>query len=68
MTDVPVTVPGPGLMTRLGEPVTAQLSVLGWPAVTVAGVALKLVMVGALPAITVTLAAVDPKLLVAVRV
>jgi hypothetical protein len=55
-------------MTRLGDPVTAQLSVLDCPAVTVAGVAAKLAMVGALPAVTVTEAVVDPKVLVAVRV
>jgi len=54
-------------MTRLGDPVTAQLSVLAWPAVTVTGVATNLVIVGALPAVTVTAAMVVPKLLVAVR-
>lgn len=68
MTDVPVTAPTPGLRIRLGKPVTVQLSVLGWPAVTFAGVAVKLVMVGGLPAITVTAAVVDPKSLVAVKV
>jgi hypothetical protein len=55
-------------MTRLGDPVTIQLSVLVWPAVTVAGTAAKLVMVGALPAVTVTAAMVVPKALVAVSV
>jgi len=68
LTDVPVTAPTPGLMISAGEPVTAQLSVLDCPAVTFAGVAVKLVMVGALPAITVTAAVADPKLLAAVRV
>jgi hypothetical protein len=55
-------------MTRLGDPVTAQLSVLAWPAVTVVGVAANLVMVGALPAVTVTEAMLVPKPLVAVSV
>jgi len=68
LTDVPVTAPTPGLMIRPGEPVTAQLSVLVCPAVTFAGLAVKLVMVGGLPAVTVTAAVADPKLLVAVRV
>ena len=68
MTDVPANVPTPGLMTRFGDPVTAQPSVLDCPAVTVAGVAAKLAMVGALPAVTVTEAVVDPKMLVAVKV
>jgi hypothetical protein len=55
-------------MTRLGDPVTAQLSVLAWPAVTVTGDAANFVMVGALPAVTVTDAMLVPKLLVAVSV
>lgn len=66
--DVPPNTPTEGLMTSVGDPVTAQLSVLVWPAVTVAGVAAKLVIVGALPAVTVTEAVVDPKVFVAVRV
>ena len=36
MTEVPLNVPTAGLSVRLGDPVTAQLSVLVWPAVTVA--------------------------------
>ena len=55
-------------MTRIGDPVTAQLSVLAWPAFTVAGVVANFVMVGALPAVTVTEAMLVPKLLVAVSV
>ena len=45
-TDVPVTVPTPELMLRVGEPVTAQVSVLDWPAVMLAGDAEKLAIVG----------------------
>jgi hypothetical protein len=67
-TDVPVTAPTPGLMVTVGDPVAVQLSVLGWPAVTLAGVAAKLAMVGGLPAATVTVAVVVPTLFVAVRV
>jgi hypothetical protein len=48
-------------------PVTVQLSVLDWPAVTIAGALVKLVMVGALPTVTVTLAVMDPKEFVAER-
>jgi hypothetical protein len=69
MTDVPLTAPTPGLTIRPGEPVTAQLSVVDCPAVTSAGDAAKLVMVGLLPAtVTVSETAIDPKVLVAVRV
>lgn len=68
LTDVPVTAPTPGVTVRLGKPVTVQLSVLDWPVVTFAGVAMKLVMVGGLPARSVTEAVVDPKSLVAVKV
>ena len=50
VADVPVTVPTPKLMLTVGEPVTTQLSVLDWPAVILAGVAVKLAMVGLLPA------------------
>lgn len=67
VTDVPVTVPTPGLMLNAGEPVTAHLSVQDCPAATIVGVAVKLVMVGRLPAVTVTVALLEPKLLVAVR-
>jgi hypothetical protein len=66
--DIPVTAPTPGLMVKAGEPVTAQLSVLACPGVTFAGVAVKLAMVGALPAVTETMteAVTDPKVFVAV--
>ena len=66
--DVPLTAPIPELMDRLGEPVTAQLSVLDCPGVTVAGVAVKPVMVGWLPTVTEVAAVAEPKGLVAVRV
>jgi hypothetical protein len=68
--DVPVTVtaPTPELIARVGEPVTTQASVLDWPGVFLTGVAVKLVMVGGLPAVTVTAAVMDPKRLAAVRV
>ncbi len=68
MIDVPPTLPPSGVRVRVGEPVTAQLNVTAWPAVTFDGVAVKLVMVGARPAATVTVAVVDPELLVAFRV
>jgi hypothetical protein len=68
LIDVPVTAPTPGLMTTPGYPVTDQLSVHGCPAVTFAGAAVKLVMVGAGPDITVTEAVTEPLSLVAVRV
>lgn len=66
--DVPVTLPTPPVMASVGEPVTTQESVLDWPAVTLAGEAVKLVTVGGLPTLTVTAAVVDPKLFLAVRV
>jgi hypothetical protein len=68
LTEVPLNVPTAGLSVRLGDPVTAQLSVLVWPAVTVAGLAVKLVIVGVLPATTVTEAVLVPKAFVAVSV
>jgi hypothetical protein len=55
-------------MVKVGAPVTVQLSVLGWPAATLAGVATKLVMVGGLPTGTVTAAVAEPNALVAVSV
>lgn len=67
-TDVPVTAPTPGLTIMPGEPVTAQLSVQNWPGDTLAGVALKLVMVGGVPTTTETAAVVVPKEFVAVSV
>ena len=46
----PVTVPMPGVMLRLVAPVTLQLNVLEPPGAILAGLALKLVMTGGLPA------------------
>jgi hypothetical protein len=66
LAEVPVTAPTPELILRVGDPVTAQLSVLDRPAVNVAGVALKLVMVGGLPTVTVALAVACPAEFVAV--
>ena len=66
--DVPVTLPIPPSMVRLGDPVTAQLSMLDWPAATFAGVATKRLIVGGLPAVTTSEAIAVPKLFVAVRV
>jgi hypothetical protein len=68
VTEVPATGPKPGFNIRLGEPVTAQLSVVEYPSVSFAGVAVKPVMVGRLPTITETVVVTDPKLLVAVSV
>jgi hypothetical protein len=67
-TDVPVTAPTVGLMTRVGDPVTVQLSVLDCPGATPAALALKLVMVGGLPAVTKAVAVTDPEEFVAVSV
>ena len=67
-TDVPVTVPTPELTLRVGAPVTTQLKVLDWPEVMLAGEALKLVIVGALPTVTVRLEVTEPNVLVADRV
>jgi len=58
--DVPVTAPTPELMLSVGEPVTAQLSVLDCPVAMLAGFAPKLVIVGRLPAVTVTEAVALP--------
>ena len=68
LTDVPVTVPTPESIVRAGEPVTTQFSVLDCPGATFAGVAVKAVMAGGLPTMTVTAAVEDPEALVAVRV
>src|ERR1039458_947476 len=68
VTEVPATGPKPGFNIRVGEPVTAQLSVVECPAVSFAGVAVKPVIVGRIPTITETVAVTDPKLLVAVKV
>jgi hypothetical protein len=63
-----MTVPTPELMVRVDDPVTTQASVLYWPAVIFAGVAVKLAMVGKLPTLTVTFAVAVPKLFLAVKV
>jgi hypothetical protein len=68
VTEVPATGPKPGFSIRLAEPVTAQPSVVVCPGVSFAGVAVKPVIVGRLPAITETVAVTSPKLLVAVSV
>ena len=67
-TDVPVTAPTPGLTISPGDPVTVQLNVVDWPAETVAGVALKPVMVGGFPTTTEAVAVADPNEFVAVSV
>src|SRR5664279_1073114 len=59
VTEVPATGPKPGFNIRLGEPVTAQLSVVEYPSVSFAGVAVKPVMVGRLPTITETVVVTD---------
>jgi|ERR1035438_2229847 hypothetical protein len=68
--DIPVTVPIAGLMLRLVAPVTAQVSVTGEPTTTVGADAVKLVIVGALDAVTVTTTdfVTGPAALLAVRV
>ena len=70
LTDIPLTVPTPGLMVSPVAPVTAQLSVLDCPGLTFAGVAVKLPMAGALPVSTETetAAVTEPKVFVADRV
>src|ERR1019366_352338 len=68
VTEVPATGPKPGFNIRVGEPVTAQLSVVECPAVSFAGVAVKPMIVGRLPTITETVVVTDPKPLVAVSV
>ena len=55
-------------MISPGEPVTVQLRVLDWPGASVAGVALKLVIVGGIPTTTKAGAVVEPNWLVAVSV
>ena len=55
------------MILRVGEPVTDQPSVLDCPEVMLAGVAAKLVILGALPTVTVAVAVTDPNVLVAVR-
>ena len=68
-TLVPATVPTPWSMLRLVAPVTDQDKVLLWPVTIPAGLAVKLAMVGLLPAtVTVAVSVVLPAALVAVRV
>ncbi len=66
--DVVVNVPG--VIAILVAPVVAQLSVLLWPEVMLAGLALNELMAGLLAAFTVTVevAVTDPAELVAVSV
>ena len=49
MTDVPLTAPTPALMARVVAPFTDQLSVLDWPVMAFAGVAVKAATTGGLP-------------------
>lgn len=60
----------PGVMATLVDPVVTQLSVLLDPAVTLAGLAVNELMVGALAVLTVTVAVavVEPAALVAFSV
>ena len=66
--EVPVTVPMPGLMLRVGEPVTAQFRVVDCPAVRIGEAAVKLVIAGAGPTLIVTVAEALPAALVAASV
>ena len=71
LTDVlePKTVPIPWSMLRVDAPLTAQVSVVLWPAERVVGDAVKLEMEGLLPAtMTEMVAEALPAALVAVRV
>ena len=63
-----MTVPTPGLMDRAVAPDSAQLSVLDCPTITCAGTAVKLLIVGRVPAMTAAVAVVEPKVFVAVSV
>jgi hypothetical protein len=54
-------------MIMPGEPVTVQRRMLDCPGATFAGDAVKLVMVGGFPTITVTVAVAVPKLFLAVK-
>ena len=68
---VPETAPTPLSMLRFVAPLTAQLSVLLWPAVMVEGVAMKLEIVGGCGAgftVTVAVAVTLPTAFVAVSV
>jgi hypothetical protein len=68
VTEVPVTGPKRGFNIRLAAPVAAHRSVVEYPAVSFAGVAVKPVIVGVLPTVTGTVVISDPKRLAAVSV
>ena len=68
VTEVPVTVPTPGLMLRVGEPVATQFKVVDCPATRIADAAVKLVIAGGEPTLMVTVADAVPEALVAVSV
>jgi hypothetical protein len=59
-------VPTVGVIVSVGAPVTAQLSVAGWPGAILNGLALKAVIAGAGPAVTVARAVARPYALMAV--
>lgn len=58
----------PGVMATLVAPVVAQLSVLLEPELMLVGLAVNEVITGKLETVTVTVAVVEPAVLVAVRV
>ncbi len=60
MSEVPVTVPMPGSIFRLVAPVTVQASVLDWPLAIPTGVAVKLLITGFGPIVTVTVDVLVP--------
>ena len=66
--EVPVTTPTPLSMVSVVAPVTDQARVVGAPAATFAGVAVKVLMVGGGTTVMATDRVVDPAALVAVRV
>jgi hypothetical protein len=66
--DVPVTVPTPWSMDRLVAPLVLHLRVELAPVSMVAGVAVKLLIVGDPLTVTVTVAVTDPNELVAVSI
>jgi hypothetical protein len=66
--DVPVTVPTPWLMDRLVAPLVLHLRLELPPLLMVAGLALKLLIVGGCLTVTVTVLVTDPAELVAVSV
>jgi hypothetical protein len=67
-TEVPETVPTPGVIVNVGDPLTPQISVLVCPAISMGGLATKLRMDGGFPVVTVTEAFEKPKEFVAVSV